>query len=837
MLNLDPGKLGPDQKAMLGVVRACNELGKNFRDSSHTVHVCTGWVSLVDPTATEELTRRMLDSADTTFHPEWLRGLFADDAVRSAVPPLFVIAALIATCPPERNDTHGGSDYVDAAAKVLGQEGPLINDFTGWLRGSASPSKAREIEELLSRLADLGTSAKKLVDKMKEALQPRSEVKDEFLRAFEGARVDLLRSIDELLAHSKAFSVTPTKLVDLREFVEGDRFRVAVLGEFKRGKSTFVNAMIGRPGCVPAATKPSTSALIELRHSGTVRYSRRPCTPGSQYAPSNETEFRAGAGAAHTWTSGKDTPPESVVERIDRWRVEIPSDFLARTRLELVDTPGLGEDRARDFVAKQEAQRSDAAIVILNAEQIASLQELQLVQEMQSKAENLVLAINRADGVDEQEWPDLRAHVVDRLKKAGMSIPEERILFVSARRAEEAIKAGKSDIWVQRLRDVERVTVENILAHRGVRKARVLCRKAADVSQSTRASVGHVLASRKRSFDHLEEHEKLTREATAARVEAERAVASAAERLLDCGHAQRDLISAFDAALPAILQATKSEMDTWTSEHFELTSPKAHVEEVAGKARDSLLRKLEAWTRDEKNGAAALVTKGLFARLEELKADLKPLEHYLAASSGGERGDFIDELLLGSVGDAFGANLIDADAGTALIRVAVMTAVTVVVGYIVADIILYYILGVVSGFLNPALLAAALVAAVLGYTVMGRDGVKRWIRSKVFDSLESALEKPETRAKINESLSKAVGQVFTDVGRTFNIKAAALISEAVAQQRLLEQERVKLRQMHGDPAALSAEIRKLEAEAANVFRALDELDQHVARIQRELNVS
>ena len=53
-------------------------------------------------------------------------------------------------------------------------------------------------------------------------------------------------------------------LHSLKERVHSDNFKVLVLGEFKRGKSTFINALLGNE-ILPAYATPCTAIINEVK--------------------------------------------------------------------------------------------------------------------------------------------------------------------------------------------------------------------------------------------------------------------------------------------------------------------------------------------------------------------------------------------------------------------------------------------------------------------------------------------------------------------------------------------------------------------------------------------
>src|SRR5215471_17491777 len=55
-----------------------------------------------------------------------------------------------------------------------------------------------------------------------------------------------------------------TKAVQLEDLVRQDTFKVLVLGEFKTGKSTFINALLGE-AVLPSYAVPTTAIINEIK--------------------------------------------------------------------------------------------------------------------------------------------------------------------------------------------------------------------------------------------------------------------------------------------------------------------------------------------------------------------------------------------------------------------------------------------------------------------------------------------------------------------------------------------------------------------------------------------
>ena len=91
-----------------------------------------------------------------------------------------------------------------------------------------------------------------------------------WVRVAEDARVELgaMASADHvinLMQRGSDFQADAERLGKLAERLQEGRFHLAVLGQFKRGKSTLLNALLGEE-VLPAAVVPLTARPTFIRH-------------------------------------------------------------------------------------------------------------------------------------------------------------------------------------------------------------------------------------------------------------------------------------------------------------------------------------------------------------------------------------------------------------------------------------------------------------------------------------------------------------------------------------------------------------------------------------------
>jgi len=167
------------------------------------------------------------------------------------------------------------------------------------------------------------------------------------------------------------------------------RFNVAVMGQFKRGKSTLINAMVGRE-LLPADVAPITTAITVVEYGSSERVAVR-------FEDGREEEISV--DQLRLFVSEEDNPGNHKGVRVAR--VELPSPFLA-SGMRLVDTPGVGsvfEGNAE--ITRAFLPRIDVAVIVLGSDPPISGEELALVRSAAPQVGRMCFVVNKADLVQE----------------------------------------------------------------------------------------------------------------------------------------------------------------------------------------------------------------------------------------------------------------------------------------------------------------------------------------------------------------------------------------------------------------------------------------------------
>jgi GTP-binding protein EngB required for normal cell division len=170
-----------------------------------------------------------------------------------------------------------------------------------------------------------------------------------------------------------------------RDKLCAQRFNVVVMGQFKRGKSTVINALIGAE-LLPVGVVPLTSVVTVLAHGETVRIEVR-----------FEDGRRETAAPERLRDFVTETGNPDNAKGVREVRIAHPSPWLKRG-VRVVDTPGIGSVfRHNTDVAYGFLPEADAVVLVLSVDQPIGEAEYEFLRKIREHAAKVFVLLNKVD--------------------------------------------------------------------------------------------------------------------------------------------------------------------------------------------------------------------------------------------------------------------------------------------------------------------------------------------------------------------------------------------------------------------------------------------------------
>ena len=237
----------------------------------------------------------------------------------------------------------------------------------------------------------------------------------------------LIRELEPVLG-SLEMSEFQKKLVALEKLVQSDTFKVLVLGEFKRGKSTFINAMLGDE-ILPAYARPCTAIINEVKWGESKRALLYPAKTG---AALQQEPLEVPVEQLEDYVVIKDDVREIASSQYDKVELFWPLP-LCRSGVEIIDSPGLNEHDIRQKVTMDYLSSVDAVLFVLSCEALAARSELDVIENILKPTghEDIFFICNRFNMIRSKEKEDIRKYGLSKLA-CHTNKGEEHVFFISA---------------------------------------------------------------------------------------------------------------------------------------------------------------------------------------------------------------------------------------------------------------------------------------------------------------------------------------------------------------------------------------------------------------------
>lgn len=234
------------------------------------------------------------------------------------------------------------------------------------------------------------------------------------------------------------------RLRDLRGRLMEERLQLAILGQFKRGKSTFLNAVLGAPllptGVIPLTAIPT---FITWGPKPRIRVTYRTARPADEFDDATPDAIR---DRLFGFVAEEANPKNRLaVARVD---LVYPASFLENGVI-LIDTPGIGSTHRHNTDAALEVlPECDAALFVVSADPPITETELSYLGTVYPKVARLFFVLNKADYLQPDELGVAVDFLVKTVRQTSLAKDADtRVFSVSAIRGLRAKQDGDASAF------------------------------------------------------------------------------------------------------------------------------------------------------------------------------------------------------------------------------------------------------------------------------------------------------------------------------------------------------------------------------------------------------
>lgn len=256
--------------------------------------------------------------------------------------------------------------------------------------------------------------------------------------------IGLLNSAEQYYAQ-KGDENTVKNIQIQKRNLEENKFSIVVVGEFSAGKSTLLNAMMGRK-MLPSFTQETTATVNFLRDKSEAPNN----APGVVYYNDGTHEILPDT-ELKTIERYVSTKGENVASTVDHLDVYLDSEFL-KDGVMLVDSPGLnGVAEGHKEITENQIKQSNASIFMFDATRPGSKSDFESLGNLRENVDKIFILLNKIDMIREDEGETVE-DVINGLKENYLKVFSNvkvapKIYAISAGNALQARENGEADSY------------------------------------------------------------------------------------------------------------------------------------------------------------------------------------------------------------------------------------------------------------------------------------------------------------------------------------------------------------------------------------------------------
>lgn len=206
---------------------------------------------------------------------------------------------------------------------------------------------------------------------------------------------EYLVQIQDMLTLLEADEDMLSKIVKTKELIRTKKYYVAVMGEFKRGKSSLINALLGQK-ILPADVEPATATINRITYGTALKA---------------VVDFKDGTSRDLDISELSDyvtklTPEGASRAALIKEAIVYAPTVICQNHVDIIDTPGLNDNEEMTKITIDTLNNVDAVIVAIHARAPFSETERNFVCQLikGDKINNIVFVVTFIDQIDEDDY-------------------------------------------------------------------------------------------------------------------------------------------------------------------------------------------------------------------------------------------------------------------------------------------------------------------------------------------------------------------------------------------------------------------------------------------------
>lgn len=256
---------------------------------------------------------------------------------------------------------------------------------------------------------------------------------NDYKNTIQGLTQDLAKL--ETYAEKLEMENCATTLKELNDRIRENRFNLAVLGEFRRGKSTLINALLHTP-ILPSDIVPTTASVNRVTYS--------PDQPRARvdYLDGTTEEIPIDDLSMYATQEGEKS---DGVRQVTVW---YPTPYCANN-VDIYDTPGLNDSDEMTRVTTEVMSRMDAAIFVLMANVPLGQSEIDFLTNRLLTADvgRVLFVVTRMDELTPEQQQRVLSSIRQRIEKYVLEKAEKIYADDAEKLADFKQKLGEGQIY------------------------------------------------------------------------------------------------------------------------------------------------------------------------------------------------------------------------------------------------------------------------------------------------------------------------------------------------------------------------------------------------------